>query len=92
MTDRARNNDDLSDDSASVSYQPDPGAGGAPMSQQEASGASTSSTDARDAAASGDPNQNLGKNWTGETAPDIAARENPPQRGGQTGTEANDAF
>jgi len=75
----------------SVSYQPDPGTG-APTAQHDASTTSTSSTDQRGVAASGDPNQNLGKDWTGETASDADARDNPSQRGGQTATEATDAF
>ncbi len=75
-----------------VSYQPDPSTGApAPMARPTAGPTSTSSADQRDAA-SGDPHHDLGKDWTGETAPDVAARENPPQRPGQTGTEANDAF
>ncbi len=74
----------------SVSYQPNPSTG-APTARHDTSNSSTSSADGR-GAASGDPNQNLGKDWTGETAPDAAARENPPQRPGQTGAEANDAF
>jgi len=74
----------------SVSYQPNPSTG-APTAQHDTSNTSTSSTGGR-GAASGDPNQNLGKDWTGETAPDAIARDNPPQRPGQTGTEANDAF
>lgn len=50
----------------------------------------TGPTDARDR--SKEQDHGLGGQWTGETAPDVQARENSPVRGGEKNTEATDAF
>lgn len=56
----------------------------------ETDNAETGNTDTREK--SKDQDHGLGGQWTGETAPDVQAREDPPVRGGEKNTEATDAF